>query len=363
MKKLTKKHKNYLDKKSRRGHKKSKRGRYFRKKKASHLIINTRATYSRSFLEKNKRQREKKDVYITPPKNLCIINNTVEVLNFISELKNYLNGKEFIKRMVFDLENITNIEIGSISMLLSVVEEFSTQGILCSGSLPKDERCKRIFELSGFLSHMSIISGSKIEMMESANTILKRGKDTLNSEKTGEIIKSSIKKITGKEDHFKPLFSMINEININSIEHAYKKDKNRHWFFSIYHNQKESKIVFVFADNGLGIVNRLNRTYSRRFFEKMNLKSDGDILLNAFLKKYGSRYAEQPNRNKGLPSIKSIQDKNYINNLIVITNGIFINLQKNTEIKLAQNYSGTFYYWEFDKKCVDLYYNERRITI
>ena len=155
---------------------------------------------------------------------------------------------------------------------------------------------------------------------------------------------------------------IINEINLNSIEHAYKKDKYKHWFFSIYHNKKKNKIVFVFADNGIGIVKRLNRKIPKQVFESLKLKTDGDILYNAFLKKYGSRF-EQPNRNRGPPTIRSYQDNNYIKNLMVITNGVCLNLQTKKQIKLPLNHSGTFYYWEFDKKCVDLYNNDKRKNI
>lgn len=358
MKKYSKKHVHFLIKKSKNSQKKKNRNRLFRRLNAHVTSTQLKKNYN-THLEDIRKINQKVIFPIKPPNNLCMLTNTIEVLSFINKLKAVLNGKQFIKKVEFHLEDISNIEIGSILLLLSVVEEFSTKGIPCSGNLPKDEKCLKIFRQSGFLSHMNTISGSKNEMMESDNVILKRGTDKLNGEKTGIAIKKAIYKLTGKEAHYQPVYGIIGEININSIEHAYKKNKYKHWFFSIYHDQFTNKIICVFADNGIGIVKTLNRKIPKQIFESMKLTTEGDILYNAFLKKYGSRF-EQPNRNRGLPIIKNTQDNNYINNLIVITNGVFLNLQNNEQIILPLNHSGTFYYWEFDRKCVDLYNNDKK---
>mgnify|MGYP000055952509 CR=1 FL=1 len=352
MKKLSYKEEKFLLKKSRKG--KSKRIKKFKNSRAH---INP---YKNNFIPNN--QNKKREYNLYPPSDFSIKTNPKGVISFIYEMKSLSRGKAFISEIKLNLDDIENIDIGAICMTLSVIEEYSMQGILFSGSAPNNKECLEIFIDSGFLSHMTNIYSSKKTILESENVILKRGRDKINGQKSGEIIKKCMGKITGREQHFKPIYNILGEISLNSFEHAYKKSREKHWFFSIYYDKKENKIIFVFADNGIGIINTLNRKISRKVIEKLQLKDNIDILNNGFERKYGSSFDDQPNRNKGLPSIKDKQNKQFINNLTIITNNVYINFDTDKKIILKKNYSGTLYYWELDNNCISLY-NERNKAI
>lgn len=352
MKKLSYKEEKFLLKKSRKG--KRRRNKKFRQNRISNN------PYKNTYIPNTSSQKKEYNLY--PPEDFSIKINPAGVISFIYEMKSLSRGKEFISEIKLNLDDVKNIDIGAICMTLSVIEEYSMQGILFSGTAPKKTDCLEVFIDSGFLGHMTNIYSSKKTILESENVILKRGRDKINGQKSGEIIKKCMGKITGVEQHFKPIYNILGEISLNSFEHAYKKSREKHWFFSIYYDKKENKIIFVFADNGTGIINTLNRKISRKVLEKLQLKDNIDILNNGFQRKYGSSFDDQPNRNKGLPSIKEKQDKNFINNLTVITNDVYINFDTNKKIILKKNYSGTLYYWELDNNCISLY-NERNKTI
>ncbi len=362
MKKLTQKYKKYLLHKSKT--KNHNRDRGFRKLR--HQNANT---LLRDLAERKNKARsqylnpKKKVIYKSAPSIFSIKEDPQSVIAFIYELKSYVSVSHLIKRVVISFDDIDSIDIGAICMLLSVIEEFSLKGISFKGNIANNHKCLPIIQKSGFLQHMTEITGTANMDLETDNIILKRGRYKLDSKRTGVIIRKAMLKLTGEKNHYQPVYNMIGEIALNSFEHAYIGEKEKHWFFSVFYEDDEDKIIFVFADNGQGILNTLESTFSKSFFEGLKLTKRTDILKNAFQRKYGSRFEEQPNKGKGLPSIRIKQVDGHINNLLVITNNVLINFENNQDQLLRKPFGGTFYYWELEKKCVDLYTNGRKIDL
>ena len=188
------------------------------------------------------------------------------------------------------------------------------------------------------------------------NFIIKIGSDkTLNSS-IGAAIKKSIYNIIGKEQHYPPVYSIVQEMAGNSIEHAF--DKKKCWFFSINFDDLNNKINFVFTDNGYGIIKTLKRRFGQQFFKDIlqgELNENSAILRKAFDQKYGSR-TEEINRNKGLPKIKAVVDEEHITDLVVLSNKAYLNLGQNRKIiELKNEFQGTFYCWSVDKSNIELW--------
>jgi hypothetical protein len=293
----------------------------------------------------------KREIVLTPEADFTVDTNIDGVISFLRNLKKCKKRKHLLNIIKLDLEQITKIDIVSICMLLSVVEELSFYRIEVSGNIPKNKVCEEMFIDSGFLAHMKSLTGNTFQIPQNRNLIIKSGKDQTHNEEIGECIKNAMEFLTGKKRHYQPVYSIIMEINGNSVEHAY--ERNKHWLLGINFDKFEKKVIFTFADNGFGILKTLNRKFGRRFFEAASLKDNGDILNNAFQKKYGSRHDEQINRNKGLPLLKKIQNQGKIKNLKVITNNVLLQLQNESYILLNKEFSGTYYYWEMDLECVD----------
>ncbi|TCK64679.1 hypothetical protein DFQ05_2662 [Winogradskyella wandonensis] len=349
MKKLKSKRKKFLVRKSKktqdRATKRRKRQGKFHKRKQENSL--TKA-YERNldFIKKSR-----KDITISPKNNLELLEHTNNVIEFISELKSYRNVAHEVKSIFIDLKDVISIDIGTISLLLSSVKELALYDINVKGNLPKKQNTKDAFIDSGYLEHMGEVSKSikkSMRVSNKENLLLMLAKEKSESKKVGQCIKLGIKALTGKENHYPPVYGIIQEMNGNSVEHAYKDKK--HWIMGINHDKIKNKLIFTFTDNGFGIIRTLKKRFNINAFKKMNWHTDEKILEGVFDKKYNSRFKKQYNRNKGLPVIKKAQAENKIKNLIVIANESIVNFNTGKASRLNKEFSGTFYYWELDLK-------------
>ena len=127
-----------------------------------------------------------------------------------------------------------------------------------------------------------------IEMNNNKNFLLigypkTKGKGRL----IGEGIKSSIGILSGKSQHYKAAYTMVMEMNANSIEHAYE-DEKKHWVFGINYQESQKRLYFTFTDNGLGILNQLNIKLENLFSQLLKdcNYNTALVLQNLFDKKY-----------------------------------------------------------------------------
>ena len=105
--------------------------------------------------------------------------NCESVIQYISRIKELgRDGKNLAIRM----DDIIEIGEGAISMLLSVLDEFSKGGTLIRGTKPKDQYAKNVLERSGFFNFMS----GKIDEQnkETKNTILRTGGEGVTDRKS-----------------------------------------------------------------------------------------------------------------------------------------------------------------------------------
>lgn len=300
--------------------------------------------------------RERRSETIKPNDNFELLKEPQEVISFVEILKSF-KYRDDILEVKINLDDVKTIDIGALSLLLSSVEELSLNDKSVSGSVPKDKGAYDYLAESGFFKNISNVSkrlSNKIETNKNKNHNLlligypsTKGKGRL----IGENIKSAMGALTGIPQHYRAIYTLVMEMNANSIEHAYKNDK-KHWVFGINYKEDENKLYFTFTDNGFGILKQLDIRLDRRvkqLFKDLKL-SNGTLLKNLFDKKYNSRFKTQNNRNRGLPIIQNKVVNNSVNNLICITNNVYLNLETKNDLKLNGEFSGTFYYWELDLK-------------
>ncbi|MCM1177813.1 MAG: hypothetical protein NC335_08725 [Bacteroides sp.] len=274
-----------------------------------------------------------------------IIDNPEIVAEQLRDLLKCRGKNEKHIRLDLDLRGVTHFDLGALTCLLSFLR-FTTN---YQGNHPEDPECRKFFVDSGFLTLMTDVNGHRFSATNSNNLMFEKGTDKTSNAKVGHEIRKAVKYLTGSEDRFQPVYSIIQEICPNSIEHANKKDKDVNWMMGIQYNG--DKVCFAMSDKGYGILKTIKKTMSQILLD--TFKDDKDILLAAFDKKYQSQ-TEDDNRNKGLPRIKSVADAGFVQNLTVITNNTLLNLSDDSKSrKLGVNFGGTFYYWEITK---DTYY-------
>lgn len=279
-----------------------------------------------------------------PPKNFSLRENTEPVLRFISDLKRYKNIKMDIFINLSRVENITN---GSIAMLLSVIRELSSKGIIIRGRKPRNKVAKKTIEKSGFFNHVKAYIDE--ENTTSADTIITQGTDSVDQESSAQIVLESMQTILGTETRNQPIQGMLIELMANSVNHAFPdSSKQKKWVLSVNHDVEKKKVSFAFVDNGFGIIKTLNLNFQKTV---LNLfKSNNDLLKTAFEGQIGSR-TKLNYRGRGLPSIFNKYQQNYFKEFVVITNNVFIDFQNNDSRVLDNEFHGTFYYWELNQEC------------
>ena len=271
-----------------------------------------------------------------------IIENTETVIRELNYVLTCRGKRQNETLLYLNISRVVSFDLGSLTCLLSTLR-FTHNYI---GNEPSNASCKKYFEESGFLDWMHSLDGRRFPKSSSHNLIFEKGVDKTSNAKVGQEIRKAIKYLTGKENTFPPVYSVIQEICPNSIEHANIKDKDRNWLMGIRY--EPDKVCFAMVDKGQGILKTLKKKPVQVFGDAFS--DDLSILLRAFGKKYQSA-SDDDNRNKGLPRIKSVCDDGYVNNMTVITNSSLLNLSDSTRSKrLGAEFAGTFYYWEITKE-------------
>jgi len=316
---------------------------------------NKKSSFSEEKQKRNNQYQLLRRVRIFAKPDFSLLEFPENILSFVNEIEDATLKRKY-KIVILDMSEVINIDIGCISILLSKINKLTQKNIQTICNLPTDNDCKRMFFESGFSDHMRDLQGRKIVYSRMNNNLMvNRGFDKTSNEKVGIAIRKSVEHLTGAEESFRPLYSIAQEMCANSIEHANEHNKN--WLFSVWYKD-EMNVCFAMTDIGSGILGTLKRKFSQKIKELV-LKDHKEILIRAFEKKYSS-VTNDINRNKGLPKIKSISDERYINNLVVITNNVLIDFSDDTNSKiLNKKFNGTFYYWELNKKCIEIWKNRK----
>lgn len=332
-------HESILRKHRRKKHK-AKLARIDKKKRRSYRIETKHKKFTRSILK------------VKVPSNFSLCNKAENVIRFISSIDNGLKKNLSIKTIRFECRGISKIDIGALSLWLSKINELGAKRINIQGDFPEDSNIKDIFVKSGFLDQMKIIGKRKTNERQNKNLMVCVGSSTTKNLAIGQEIKKAVKHLRGVDGTFKPLYSILQEICGNSIEHGNEKDRKKNWLMST--SYFDDYVLFSMMDIGEGILSTLRRKTSEWLFDKINFKKDDiDVLKGVFEGTYRSRTKEL-NRNKGLPMINRYSSFGYIEDLIVVTNGVlldFCNSQNARQLKL--NFKGTFYQLKLNKKCIE----------
>lgn len=294
-----------------------------------------------------------KTVEFNTPSNFSLIDNTVETLEFLNNIKKECkkNSKERFKIHInhTNVEEVTNDALMYLLAIINNLHLYSDKLVVIQGKKPNNESARNEFISSGFY-----------ELLET--------KDNFPKDRTGEnfqIISANKvepeqykKLIDFVQDKFecvsrdtKFLFDMISELITNTVNHAYDEDSGsefeKNWFLAAK-VKNENTINITFFDIGLGIPTTVNRTFYERFGRKFAI-TDNKLILTALQgmnrSKTGLDY-----RGRGLPRIFDICNDKKVRNMKIISSKGFISLNKDVicdEIKTG--IIGTLFSWDIHK--------------
>jgi hypothetical protein len=237
-------------------------------------------------------------------------------------------------------------------MFLSVIDELIKIGIGITGTKPKIIIERDKLEKSGFFKYMN----GKVEIKNSntKNTILRTGGKSNTHIDLSTEIKNANETVWGIKGRNPPLRGTVFEMIRNSYDHAFKNENNVIWHLGISHDEDEKQVKFSFVDNGRGIIKSFSEGFLGTLFNMF--RDNCDILETAFRNGIESRTGLSW-RGKGLPTIFENYEDGYLKNLVVISNDVFIDFDRNIYKKLNVPFKGTYYFWVLNEECKKACYN------
>ena len=275
--------------------------------------------------------------------------NCEEFIEFVNKIK-HLGLKKLNINIL--MEHCIDIGEGAISMFLSVIDELTKNGITITGTKPNIIIERDKLEKSGFFKYIN----GKIEVKNSVtkNTILRTGGKSNTHIDLSSELKNANETVWGIKGRNPPLRGTIFEMIRNSYDHAFKNENNVIWHLGITHDDINKQVKFSFVDNGRGIIKSFSEGFLGQLF---NLFRDNcDVLETAFRNGIESRTGLSW-RGKGLPTIFENYEEGYLKNLVVISNDVFIDFDRNIYKKLNVPFKGTYYFWVLNEQCEKACYN------
>ncbi len=294
-----------------------------------------------------KTEKGRKSFSVKAPQHFSIKENPKDTIEFFDAVVNFMNTRKEGVNIYFDISDVVTVTDDAIIYLLAIIKDLQKLGYArhnCLGNLPKNSVAKEYFVQSGFLNH---VNSNIINLRETDNLQIRSGKiyqQTITKDICDYVCAHVNKSIV----FTKFLYVLINEMMLNTYQHAYHKngDTLSSWYVSV--RTSENKIQFTFVDTGFGIPKTVRKKWTEKIFstESSMVKS---ALNGEFRTQTGNTY-----RGKGLPKIRDCVDKSYINELYVISNKAFCKVNKsNNEVNISEmeqtkSLMGTIYCWEIN---------------
>lgn len=273
--------------------------------------------------------------------------NVNEVLKYIADIKDIaVKGRS---NLLINFEKVTEFGEGALAMLLTVVAEFKDlqSQVIIRGNNPTSEIANDILEKSGFFKFATghvISEKNRIEK----NTILTTGSEYTSQSFLPKFIRDAMDTVWNVKGRNPLVYVVTFEMMRNACDHAFRDNKAIKWHLASTHIEEENLVKFSFVDNGKGILKTLNDGILNKFLHMF--KDNVDVIETAFKDGIASRTGLAW-RGKGLPTIYENYNENYVRNLVVISNDVFIDFDRGIKERLQVPFSGTYYFWIVDRKC------------
>lgn len=296
---------------------------------------------------------------VSMPADFRFLSNTVEILKKIELVRKNYNQK---KATFIELNQVVEIDAGSISVLLSVMIDFSLHKIKFNGDFPTDSVAKKILIESGFLKELYRDNVSKSIYDKNSKFVI--GVDKIITIPRKSVVPSVIqdfsdlvsRKLWDNKKVSKGLHRVMVELMHNTENHADSEQRGTlPWWVTVSFDKTENRFRFAFLDYGIGIFDSLKIKYPNSKFEflkkiiKIYGNNDNSNILRGILKGELHRTVTgKENRGKGLPGIYKTLERNQISNLVIISNNVYADVDNDNFITNKFDFKGTFVSWEIN---------------
>lgn len=261
------------------------------------------------------------------------------MLSFFDDVKCSLENSTPIK---IATQKVKELSVDTLLYLIAIMQDAKTKGCFyhVEGDLPDDEKCRKIFQSSGFFRYvrsnnqvLQVTDGSVLHITSGTKH------NPLNIRALCEFIQ---KKLGLERINTRYIFTAITELMQNTIGHAYPhKSCKDSWFLFANFDEESKSIDIAFLDTGVGIPTTVRKNFVERI-EKMLIKTDSHLIMSALQGQFRTQ-TNLKSRGKGLPSVYNRFIDGWFSDFTLISN--FGYIHNKTEKKLNHKLLGTLYSW------------------
>lgn len=266
-----------------------------------------------------------------------------------------MQEKAFPNRfIVSDLTNIKEFTTDALIAMIAYANDPSIhRGATIQGKLPVNrELLEKILD-SG-LYGATLLSFSD-GLRPAHGSIFRVNDRSVQGKFAKELIEFSTTKIFGEPRRLKGVYTTMIECMNNTFNHARAGGGGQQvWWATVYCDMQKKVAFFNFLDLGIGILESINVRFGMSLLRFAGLIDNVEVFSDVLEGKIGSR-TRLSYRGNGLPEIVKRFKRGQFENLIIISNDVYANLETNEYRLLPKPFQGTFFHWEIH---YDRHYND-----
>ncbi len=315
-----------------------------KKKKERKILLN-----NNEYKPRRVRKHLNSFTYLTAPKEFSFVKNPEPTIDLINKLIECLNKRQKVYIKLKKVESISNC---AIIVLLSKLKLFQKQNVRFKANRPKNVEVQRVISNSGFFNFMHGSGKDDPKDNTSKSAIFSHNNSIVKSELGKRIIESASETIWNNKKRCPGVQKTLIECMANTHNHAKKNisENKERWWISVRHHKKKKIVSFAFVDYGIGIIESLkNKPLEiKDLIRKLTgTNMDSPLLIRKILNgEVKLSVTGQKKRGRGLRGIFQAFQRNQLEKLIIITNDVFADVENDKFVKLNEEFSGTFLYWE-----------------
>lgn len=318
-------------------------------------------------LEYNKRLRQSFDQYIkdftpiTAPENFSVVDNPEEFVNFVNKIRINFEARQKVFIVMDKIENITD---EAIVVLLSNMIRFREENIDFNGNKPLKKDVRRKLVASGFFRLLySKKEGNEYSVQNIKNTIYTHAHKRVDSRMATKLVEAASEFLWNEKRRCPGVRNSFMELMSNTFKHSSDSNRKHHWWVSMAKDYEKRTVTFGFVDYGLGVFRSLkNKKPDDNLYGALErllsrfpwIKSDAETMKLILEGELHRTITQKRNHGKGLPSLYQCMQRNDFDNLVIITNYVYVNVKKGKYIMLNTEFLGTFVSWELTPSIMSL---------
>ena len=280
---------------------------------------------------------------LAAPREFSLAESPDETLKFLNDLRRFLPIRQI--RLGIDLRQVARIEPEAVAAFVAVMKSAKKRNV--TGNVPTDQECKQRLNDFGFFE--CVKGGPNLGTPTGTIRLLHNGRN-VDGTIANDIIRFALQKL-GRWEQKKhgPTYTLFTEAMANTFQHADRhKPGTKNWWAGVYYDAEKQAACFTSVDIGIGILKSFSfrqKWKSQSWKSFRTRENQGEILRKLLDGEIPSRTGEK-HRGRGLPNMKMANDRNRIQNLMIVSNGAHAHVGHNNYTQLSAEFSGTIIYWE-----------------